>query len=52
MRGMTEEEKAENEKQDRDVLANSILNHQTNSNLQARKVKALSDGNVVCSDDD
>ncbi|CAM9373052.1 unnamed protein product [Pylaiella littoralis] len=35
-RGQTEEEKAEKEKQDQEVLANSILNHQTNSIRQAR----------------
>lgn len=30
-RGVTEEEKAQKAKEDNDVLANSILNHQTNS---------------------
>ena len=36
LRGTTEAEKAEREKEDGEVLANSILNHQTNSIKQAR----------------
>ncbi len=40
MRGKTDAEKEEEKKQDQEVLANSILNHQTNSIRQARMTLA------------
>lgn len=40
MRGKTDEEKEEEKKQEQEVLANSILNHQTNSIRQARMMFA------------
>lgn len=41
VRGKTDAEKAEQEREDEEVLANSILNHQTNSIRQARAEEPL-----------
>ena len=48
VRGKTEAEKAEEEKEDGEVLANSILNHQTNSIRQARTGSRRKQQRYVC----
>ena len=44
---MSEEEKAEKKRQDADLLANSILNHQANSITQVRKKRKINAGYMM-----